>query len=155
MYHLNLALVISTAKELFKTTTSLLCPDRKGGYLCVFDTERGKPILIAEIGSVPADKIEKYFVLSQEKAERLSILHDHGASSESRDETKERWGGAVRFGKLILSFSGLSPDNVDEIYMFALGTALSLTTEGEAIVRAHHLGNKHDLKKLIKRYVAV
>ncbi|GEM_PF-1678999 len=107
-----LAIVDSVAGQ----GSRLFCPDRTGGYFCVAYAYSGLPILIAEIGNPPADKVERYLTFAQEKAKRLAENPDHKSSWQSRDETKDQWGGAIRAGRYILSFSGF-PELVDEAVM--------------------------------------
>lgn len=87
-----------------------------GGYLCIADGKNGLPILVMLIGEVPLGKAPKYLEFCQEKAGRLAGHPNHESSWESRNEEKNRWGGAIRFRDLILSFSGL-PELGDEAAM--------------------------------------
>lgn len=89
---------------------------RPGGFFCLA-TETGEPLLVALIGQIPPAKWAKYFSLSMEKARRLAIYPKHATSFESRDEEREMYGGAVRVGSAIYSFSGL-PELHDEALMF-------------------------------------
>ena len=95
----------------------------------------------ARIRSI-SDKGEwaRYERLSREKALRvradyLSSPHDTVSSSQSRDESKEKYGGAVIFNSWgrsdspndIISFSGLS-ERADEAVSLIIGKDLGLTT---------------------------
>ena len=112
--------------------------DRRGGYLTILSefAGRGTLVLLSQIGLVPMDEVHKCIVRSQEKPWRLLNFPDHVSSYQSRDpnavlhnqsaaEIKPygKWGGAIRAGAMILSFSGL-PELGDEAAM--LLTALKL-----------------------------
>ena len=92
---------------------------RTGGYFCLANAETGLPLLVLPLGQVPLEKAEKYLRLCQEKAKRLAEHLEHLSSWESRNPDKEQWGGAVRVGNLIFSFSGL-PEMGDEAVMLAV-----------------------------------
>ncbi len=89
---------------------------RGGGYLCIAEGENGFPLCTVLIGEVSLQKAPKYLSFCQEKAVRLASHPDHEASWESRNVEKNQLAGAVRFGELILSFSGL-PELGDEAVM--------------------------------------
>jgi len=89
---------------------------RAGGYLCVADAKNGLPLITMLVGEVPLEKAPKYLEFCQEKAARLAGHPDHQASWQSRNPEKNQWGGAIRFGDKILSFSGL-PERGDESAM--------------------------------------
>lgn len=95
-------------------------PSKPRGYFTVVNIATSAPVLIAKIGKVPLDKLEKYQLYSREKALRLSIKmksHNHMSSWESRIPEDGKWGGAVFAGRgLIFSFSGL-PELADEAAM--------------------------------------
>lgn len=79
------------------------------GYFTVFDCACNAGILmICQVGVIPPKKLERHFILSQEKAYRLFQNPAHFTSFQSRDTVNSRYGGAVRAGNLILSFSGIS-----------------------------------------------
>jgi hypothetical protein len=91
-------------------------PKRKGGYLCV-TMPTGTPLCVLIVGEVePEEKAQKYFEFCQEKAKRLAANAGHVSSWQSRDESQNRYGGAIRTGKFILSFSGF-PEDWDEACM--------------------------------------
>ncbi len=115
--------------------------ERKGGWFCLLDV-RGNPtgvIIIHEpFGDLTPEKSSAYCLFSREKAIRLSAHPEHSTSRESRDEHAERYGGAVRAGGFIFSFSGLSEEE-DEALALAVayrcgllprGTLMGMTTEG-------------------------
>lgn len=91
------------------------------GYFTVFDTTaEGEVVLICRIGVCPSGKAKKYFVFSQEKAQRLFSSPSHKTSFQSRDPENDKWGGAIRSTlpstPLVTSFSGL-PELADEALM--------------------------------------
>ena len=93
---------------------------KTGGYFCLADAGTGNPLFEpALIGTVPQEKKEKYLAFCQEKAKRLANHPEHEASWESRNEEANEWGGALRIGTLIFSFSGL-PEWGDEALMLIL-----------------------------------
>lgn len=124
---LNVIRCISTAEILLPSILSYIGSEteirgRAGGYLCVAD-KTGHPLCIAQIGDVPEEKRQQYFRNAIEKANRLGVLSlwvDHRFSRQSRNEQRERWGGAVRGRHFIWSFSGL-PEDGDEMFMAILG----------------------------------
>ena len=80
-----------------------LNPDnRTGVYFCLLHTgfeDLAIPPVV--IGTVINGKDEKYTRLCKEKVTRLFSMHPlgHALSSQSRDETEEKYGGAV-YGSL-------------------------------------------------------
>jgi len=93
---------------------------KKGGYFCVADGLSGTPLLVALVGEVPLEKVEKYLEFSQEKSRRLAFQIGHLSSWESRDPSHNQWGGAIRIEDMIFSFSGL-PELGDEVLMLLVG----------------------------------
>ena len=96
---------------------------RTGGYLCVANAVNGLPLLIARIG---ADDFENHWAhldACREKCSRLARCKSHITSWQSRNLSKKKFGGAVRAGNLIFSFSGLSEIG-DEIFSLALAMQL-------------------------------
>jgi len=97
---------------------------RSGGYFCFLEKGYVKlSISPTLMGEVTNGKDAKYRAFCQEKVERLlsKYLHeDHELSSQSRDESKEQYGGAVYVGSPIeafcFGFSGL-PEVADEAAM--------------------------------------
>lgn len=92
---------------------------RKGGAFCLADGATGFPYATVLVGEVPKNKADKYKALCQEKAFRLASHPDHVGSWESRDPSNGKWGGAIRFGKDIYSFSGF-PEMGDEATMLSV-----------------------------------
>lgn len=90
-----------------------------GGYLCIADVATGSPLAITIIGRVPIEKAQKHLFYCQEKAQRLATHPEHETSFESRNPDANQWGGAVRSGSFILSFSGFS-EQIDEAVMMGI-----------------------------------
>lgn len=117
---------------------SILLPlqdrDRLRGFLRIIDakTEEGK--MLAMIGRVPAEKLEKYERLSKEKASRLAKflkLYKHYSSFESRNPQEGKYGGAIYVGhSTIFSFSGLPDELADEaVLLYAVSKLLGKSFE--------------------------
>jgi hypothetical protein len=108
-----------------KKASELFCPERKGGYFCAQESNFNIPFLISQIGEPDEIKKKKYFLFSQEKAFRIYIICGTETSWQSRNEKEEKWGGAIRVGKYIFSFSGF-PELVDEAVMIVLALRLRI-----------------------------
>ena len=120
MDHYKLENVIAVAAEVV-FTASRMCGEngKKGGCLCVTDYE-GNLHLVTIIGEVSdKGKLRKYWGMCQEKANRLVSRASHESSWQSRDESSQQYGGAIRAREFILSFSGL-PELWNEACMLAL-----------------------------------
>ena len=89
---------------------------RSGGFFCLADARTGLPWVIAQLGEISNEKVEKYLAFCQEKARRLALHPEHTSSWQSRNPEDNQWGGAIRCGKYIYSFSGL-PELGDEALM--------------------------------------
>ncbi len=115
---------------------------KNSGYFCVADARTGDPIFgPTQVGVSPPEKVSKRVRICQEKAERLAMRQDHVSSWESREPEKERWGGAVRVGDLIFSFTGL-PELGDEAVM--LVAAVEHYRNREAELRAMEIVARSD-----------
>ncbi len=134
---------ISQCEKALKSTL-LECRGReewagqRGGYLCIADGINGLPLVTVLMGEVSLQKAPKYLEFCQEKAARLAGHRDHESSYESRNPGKDRWGGAVRCGNKIFSFSGL-PELGDEAVM--LKAALLSNTPIEVLERIAQRSN--------------
>ncbi|OHB04587.1 MAG: hypothetical protein A2920_01445 [Candidatus Zambryskibacteria bacterium RIFCSPLOWO2_01_FULL_43_17] len=102
------------------------------GYVCIYGdySDGGFPriISLSPIGEVLPTS--ESFFFADEKAKRLSSHPTHVSSWQSRDKERKRYGGAIRAGALILSFSGL-PEWVDEALMVAVAADMNRITEEE------------------------
>lgn len=120
--------------------------DWRGGFLCIADASTGTPCLIFSVGEINEDRRAKCLAYCQEKALRLSTHPDHLASAESRDEDKGQWGGAIRAGDIIISFSGL-PEMLDECLCLELAVYLDRLNVDDVIAIIRRSGNgKFDLE---------
>jgi hypothetical protein len=85
---------------------------RQSGYFTLRDLSTGRVIFTIMLGDVPKEKQEKYLQLSLEKGDRLyknyKITFKNFSSWQTRNPDKDMWGGAIRAGIYILSFSGLA-----------------------------------------------
>ena len=109
-------------------------PESKSGYLTIKDKKDGRLILQAQIGDCPEKKHVKYRTLSLEKADRLLENLEskkHLSSWQSKDESKDKYGGAIATHELILSFSGL-PELADEAVVLITALSFGWATEDEA-----------------------
>ena len=131
--------------------------DRSGGYFCLADAETVLPLLIMAVGQVPVEKAGKYLSFCQEKAKRLAEHPDHLSSWESRNPEKEQWGGAVRVGEFIFSFSGL-PEMGDEAVMLAVADSHYVDTKDvtatlNKIAERSNNGLWENFQKFLMRHV--
>jgi hypothetical protein len=124
------SLFISWAKSVFIRLKSMYCPERAGGVLTVL-RRNGQLLLHAELGTIPEEKWEKYHRLSVEKAVRLCKNFNHVSSWQSRDVMLKKYGGAIRAGDYILSFSGL-PELCDEAFVTVLALIFKFFNLNEA-----------------------
>jgi len=107
--------------DAFRRTNDVL-PEhdkRLGGFFCIANGKTGLPYLVKVVGNPPEDKREAYFFFAREKARRLAEHPEHMSSWESRNPELDQWGGAVRRGDFIFSFSGL-PELADEALILCL-----------------------------------
>ena len=79
-------------------------PERKGGYLAIYDcpTER---LICTPFGEITEIKKARYCRNATEKVTRL-IENGESRSFSSRNEVKQHWGGGVRYNAMIIAFSG-------------------------------------------------
>lgn len=142
----NAEAVISMVRKLMKR------PDKRGGYVCIA-TRTGEVLAIFLVGTVPNEmKAAIYRAYCQEKAQRLGRKSNHISSWESRDESIMCYGGAVRAGELIFSFSGF-PEHWDEACMIALANISGYYIPTYTMQKIREIsGNTHSallLRKLI------
>jgi hypothetical protein len=90
---------------------------KPGGYFAVFfDQPDGLPLLVVKVGEQDPQKAPDSLRRCLEKGKRLQDCPEHQSSWQSRNPDADEWGGAVRYGDFILSFSGL-PELADEELM--------------------------------------
>ncbi len=94
---------------------------RDGGYLSLGLTI-GQVLFVKKVRAVRPEKIRKYSSFALEKITRLASHPEHILASQSRNPTKNKWGGAVRSHKYLRGFSGLT-EELDEIAMIGLALA--------------------------------
>lgn len=132
----NLDFVIGMIKTIMNHCYSVLNVDlsKNCGCFTVLD-KSGNLILKFHIGELPAEKFERYYTFSEEKARRLhkNLEIGHVSSFQSRNPEKDQWGGAISAGDYILSFSGM-PEIVDEIMMLLLAIELGLLKYEDALM---------------------
>jgi hypothetical protein len=120
-------------------------PNRKGGFLCIFNNRDGELWAGPEAIGFPAkEEIKQYKLFSKEKGERLfknlrSTLTY--SSFQSRDESKNKFGGAILANNLIVSFSGVT-ELGDEAICLVLALYFGWMTELNAEIIAHLSNNQ-------------
>jgi hypothetical protein len=97
---------------------------RTGGYLCILeniDNACGdEPAMkLVKLGTFVPEKAEAYLRNAQEKAMRILETPGLRSSWETRNVSKEQYGGGIRTDTFILSFSGL-PELVDEAFVLSV-----------------------------------
>lgn len=129
--------VAETAQKVLSAASQMLVKagraDCTGGYLAWTDSG-GISIINIMWGWMPVGKAAKRQEFALEKATRLALHNLHRTSYRSRNPKalaivdgeevlRPRWGGAIRAGQNILSFSGF-PEKWDEAAMFVLAIRL-------------------------------
>lgn len=126
---------------------------RKGGYFCIGDA-LGEVLDLFLVGSVPREKAFRYRELAQEKIRRLAAHPGHRTSYQSRNPALDHWGGAVRIRNpkhtVFFSFSGLSPDTLDEALVLMVAMQTGLVDQKVALRIAGRASGKY-LKQLMDR----
>jgi hypothetical protein len=139
----SLADISENAQEIFILTANLACPERKGGYFCILEENFSTPLIIARVGVIEAEgEASKYFGFVQEKARRLWVAHSHRSSWQSRNVEENKFGGAVRVGGLIISFSGLT-ESADEIISLGLAYVLGVADKSDIFAISKISANPH------------
>jgi len=83
-----------------------------------------------------------YETFAGEKLTRLADHPKHHGSSATRDVGKERYSGAVRGNALLVSTSGLWPDDLDELFSAVFLVEIGDLTREEALALLAKLENK-------------
>lgn len=138
--------VIETAAKVLAQASDMLAkadrPDKTGGYLAWTDSN-GTPFIAGLMwGIMPVDKAAKRQEYALEKATRLTLHNLHRTSYRSRNPKEERWGGAIRAGEHILSFSGF-PEKWDEAAMFVLAIKLGWISRDDVFRHISPKRNPH------------
>lgn len=118
------------------------------GFLTVYDAMCGHGVLLgAKINICPQEKSEKYFILSIEKAKRLSESRNL-LSWQSRDPANNKWGGAVVVRvNTVLSFSGMD-ELEDEALVIYVAHKAGWIDRAQALELAAISSNPHVAKIL-------
>lgn len=95
------------------------------------------------VGDLSDEKSDKYRRFAMEKYTRLYSRPEHRTSTESRDEGKERYSGAVRGRTYIVSTSGLRPDALDELFSAALLVAIGDLKPEQAVQLLRRVKNPY------------
>lgn len=140
-----------TLQRLFQEVRKLHDREWHGGYCCVADAKTGLPFAIVGVGDAPPEKWPKYLTLCQEKASRLASHPDHWSSTQSRDDDKGRYPGAIRTDQadMLLSFSGL-PATLDEALMLTVAIYQIILKEEKAREIATVWDNTDALERVLK-----
>jgi hypothetical protein len=114
---------------------------QRGGVFCIADSTTGLPIFLCLFGCLTEEELTAYMAFAMEKAKRLAAHSDHFSSWESRElqATPARYGGAIRTGHFILSFSGFNEEQ-DEAAMLVLALRTGELDDDQA-ARIAHLSN--------------
>ncbi len=129
---------------------------RRGGLFCM-----GRSSVISgaltityhqPVGPTLAKKRRRYNSPSLEKVYRLHRNPNHNSSWQSRKPDFDQWGGAIRAGEYIFSFSGL-PELADEAVMLATAVMLLLLTLEEACAIARLSDNQYFLKIGVRAFL--
>ncbi len=126
---------------------------RRGGYFCVADA-LGEVQDLFLVGEVVREKAFRYRELAKEKVRRLATHPGHRTSYQSRNPALDFWGGAVRIPHpkriALLSFSGLSPDSLDEALVLMVAIETKILEPKKALRIAGRASGKY-LKQLMDR----
>lgn len=125
---------------------------RTGGYFRMWQRlEADGPYIevaalcVGELGV----RLLDYLGFSREKGLRLAEHPDHVSSWESRDEDLMHYGGAIRCGPFILSFSGL-PEHWDEILMVLIARRRMFLDDAQTQTIFHISGGAAKWEMMLK-----
>lgn len=127
---------------------------RAGGHFCLAN-ERAQPVMIhrVEFTPFPPGWAIRTLDLCQEKVQRLLNHPEHRTSWESRDETKNRFPGAISINGGFISFSGLPPD-CDEALVVRLSVLFSALGPTSALHIAELTGNTRITRQVLNKDAA-
>lgn len=142
--------ILTKAVELMRAQGEI----RTGGFFAL--SRPGMPSSYAHIewGALPVDKRSRSFELVNEKKGRLEAHPRHFTSYQSRNphaavidmfgrkQPWGKWGGAIRAGDYIISFSGF-PELWDEAAMLVLAIRMGWLDETATLRRISHKRNPH------------
>lgn len=129
----QLARILSRITPVFESAMmQMKAPNRKGAALTIMNIDKEMIFSFTTfVGRPAADKKEKYWNLSIEKSERLLTFPKHLSSFQSKDESKDRYGGAIRTELLLIGVSGF-PELWDEAVSLVLAAIGGATTFEQA-----------------------
>jgi hypothetical protein len=156
--------LIEISKELKENPS----PEKSGGYLTLV-IDGFDDFTSLRVGEkIPAEKLVKYEIFSQEKAHRvyahwlrkfpfeksLQIV----SSYQSRNPKEEKWGGAVLFNKEvkdyepdIVSFSGLS-EFADEALSYIIGYCLGFQKNDGLLEKIKEVSKNPMVDEMFSRF---
>lgn len=132
-------------------------PGDTGGFVYVGDTQ-GLLHCHTRVAYPDHKKWHRFVDFSREKATRLAEHTDHQLSSQSRDDEKERFSGAVRGpDNMLYSFSGL-PQETDEALVLSGMVHAGIITDSFAIrllSKCHSSNTDHflEIHELVSKIV--
>ncbi|RJQ36432.1 hypothetical protein C4552_04045 [Candidatus Parcubacteria bacterium] len=118
-------------------------PERSGGYFCLLERDDLAPTAMVRVGNPAPARLAEYLSRAGAKAHRLRGHSDQEPSSwVTRNLLLGRhYGGAIRAGEYILSFSGL-PELAEEAAMLLAAWRLGWLTRDQAGVIATLSNNR-------------
>ncbi len=121
--------IVERASVILKDPES---PDKKGGFLAICDSQTGT-LATMQIGTIGSDEKKRlYMRYATEKATRLYMNYETFRSFETKDESKNHFGGGVHIHacNLIVAFSAFK-EKVDEAISVAYGSFCSVVNGQE------------------------
>ena len=128
---------------------------RRGGYFCMGGPNQFGVFTVTDrrpIGPTPTKKRRRYKDLSLQKLNRLFFNPGYFSSWQLRKPERDQWGGAIRAGDYIFSFSGL-PELADEAAMLIVAVMLLLLTYEQACSIAELSNNQYFLGNGIRDFL--
>ena len=132
--HANLLVdnLVSYAGRALPTILQLVEGEHTGFAITAhFSGEEFQITVTALVGAPNSEKKKDYWFFSTEKDARLTSQPGHVSSAQSADKALNRYAGAVRSGRLILSISAFKQLD-DEALVLAILTRVGVLTPVEA-----------------------
>lgn len=107
------------------------------------------PQLMIPIGGLPMAEVKDYAEWAYGKVKALYENPERMSSHLCRDPSKHYYGGAIRAGDYILSFSGLE-ELEDEVLVVLVALQLGLITEEDAIEKVMRPSGSLDIYEAFK-----
>jgi hypothetical protein len=130
---------------------------RKGGFFSIYESA-SMSMVTKSFGDFPKEKAGQYFRNSTEKVTRLVKNPEYHRSFQSRDESKEHWGGGIYYGHLYCAFSGF-PEKLDEalslIYAMYVSHSNYWSCKEFKNAVLHEQENRYSDNEFIKQVVEV